>query len=92
MVEENIIIKDGYDFMNADFNIESLKVKSTIENNVSIKFINSEEDLRTILSHNLGCTKKIYQFFHTTPIELPFDIDTTNIEISKIQEMQQILK
>ena len=39
MIAENNIIKDGYDFMDADFQLKSLKEKSSIENGISIKFI-----------------------------------------------------
>ena len=78
--------------MDADFYTKSLKVKSTIENEISIKFINSEDNLKAMLGCNLGCTKNIYQFYHTTPIELSFDIDTVNIEITELSEIQQILK
>ncbi len=91
LIAENNILKDGYDFMDADFYTKSLKVKSTIENEISIKFINSENNLKAMLGYNLGCAKKIYQFYHTTPIELSFDIDTVNIEISELSEIQQIL-
>ena len=67
-------------------------MKSTIENEVSIKFINSEDDLKAMLGCDLECRKKIYQFYHTTPIELSFDIDTVDIEITELSEIQQILK
>ncbi|MCD4845992.1 MAG: hypothetical protein K8R25_16050 [Methanosarcinales archaeon] len=92
LIAENNIIKDGYDFMDADFYTKSLKVKSTIKNEISMKFINNNDNLKAMLGCDLGCTKKIYQFYHTTPIELSFDIDTVNIEISKLSEIQQILK
>ena len=91
LIAENNIIKDGYDFMDADFNTKCLKVKSTIENEISIKFINCEDDLKAMLDCDLGCTKNIYQFYHTIPIEISFDIDTVNIEISELSEIQQIL-
>ncbi len=91
LISENNIIKDGYDFMDSDFHINGFKVKSTIKNEISIKFINNEDNLKAMLGCDLGCTKKIYQFYHTTPIELSFDIDTVNIEISELSEIQQIL-
>ncbi len=78
--------------MDADFHTKSLKEKSTIENDISIKFINNEDNLKAMLGYDLGCTKKIYQFYHTIPIELSLDIDTVNIEISELSEIQQILK
>ena len=91
LIAENNIIKDGYDFMDADFHIKCLKVKSTIENEISIKFINSYDDLKAMFDCDLGCRKKIYQFYNTTSIEIPFDIDTLNIEIRELSEIQQIL-
>ncbi len=92
LIAENNTIKDGYDFMNADFQIKNLKMKSTIGNEISIKFINDEDNLKVMLGCDLGCTKKIYQFYHTDPIELPSDIDIVNIKISELLEIQQILK
>ena len=92
LITENNIIKDGYDFMDSDFQTKSLKVKSTIVNEISIKFINNEDNLKAMLASDLGCTKKIYQFYYTKPIELSFDIDTVNIKTNKLSEMQQILR
>jgi len=92
LIAENNIIKDGHDFMDADFHIKNLKVKSTIKNEISIKFINNEDNLKAMLDCDLGCAKKIYQFYFNNPIELSFDIDTVNIEISELSEIQQILK
>ncbi|HZK10949.1 MAG TPA: hypothetical protein VFD10_01130 [Atribacterota bacterium] len=92
LIAENNVIKDGYDFMDADFQIKNLKMKSTIGNEISIKFINDEDNLKVMLGCDFGCTKKVYQFYHTDPIELPFDINTVNIKISELSEIQQILR
>lgn len=91
LVSENNQIKDGYDFMDADFCKNSLKVKSTIGNGISIKFVNDETCLKQMLGCDLGRTKEIYHFYHTEPIELFLDINTVNIKIDKLSEMQQIL-
>lgn len=45
-----------------------------------------------MLNCDLECTKKIYQFYQTTPLDLLFDIDTVDIKISDLSEIQQILK
>ena len=92
LIAENNIIKDGYDFIDSDFQIKSLKMKSTIGNEVSIKFISNEDELKAMLGCNLECTKKIYQFYRITTIEFAFDIDIVNIEISELSELQQILQ
>ena len=92
LITEGNIIKDGHDFMDADFHIKNLKVESTLKNEISIKFINNEDNLRAMLSCDLGCAKKIYQFYCNDPIELSFDIDTVNIKISELLEIREILK
>ncbi len=92
LISDGYAIKDGYDFMEADFNMQNLKTKSTLENNVSIKFLNNQDDMMQMIGCNLNCTKKIYQFYTTKPLEVRADIDMVNIEVSNFSEIQQILK
>ncbi|MDP3104475.1 MAG: hypothetical protein Q8M95_07695 [Candidatus Methanoperedens sp.] len=91
LLSEEHILKDGYDFLNADFQANTLKIKSTINNNVSIKFLNIENELFQILSCNLNCTKKIFQFYLTKPLEIENDIDMICVEVKNLSEIQQIL-
>ncbi len=72
--------------------VKSLKEQSTLENGISMKFINNNANFEEMLNCDLECTKKIYQFYKTTPLELLFDIVTINIKISDLSEIQQILK
>ncbi len=92
LLSEGHILKDGYDFLNADFQANTLKLKSTIDNNISIKFLNIENELFQILSCDLNCTKKIFQFYLTKPLEIENDIDMICVEVKNISEVQQILR
>jgi len=89
---EGHIIKDGYDYMNADFNIQSLKMKSTINNNISIKFLNKVENLQKMIVSELNCAKKIYQFYMENKIDIDCDVEQINIKIESLSEIQQIFK
>lgn len=91
LLSDGHILKDGYDFLNADFQANTLKIKSTIDNNISIKFLNIENELFQILSCDLNCTKKIFQFYLTKPLEIENDIDMICVEVKNLSEVKQIL-
>lgn len=91
LLAEGHIIKDGYDFMDADFRVKTLKIKSTVGNDISLKILNSENNLHQMLECDLECTKKIYQFFTTKPLDVATNIDMVSVEIANLSELQQIL-
>ena len=64
--EENIRIWDGYDFLGADFKVDSIIRKTNFQNDVKLKIINEIENLNTILQVARG-TKQIYQFYLNEP-------------------------
>lgn len=64
--EENIRIWDGYDFLGADFKVDSIIRKTNFQNDVKLKIINDIENLDTILEVARG-TKQIYQFYLDEP-------------------------
>ncbi len=86
------LFKEWIEDHGEDSDFVKVKVKGIFPSQSSVQFINNEDDLNAMLGCDLGCTKKIYQFYHTTPIELSFDIDTVHIKISELSEIQQILK
>ncbi len=92
LVRDNIIIKDGYDFKDARFDVESLISASTIDDNVSVKFINNEEKLLAVLQDDdHKAPVKLYQFYFSTHIEVTEDIKHVNININNIADISQIL-
>lgn len=88
--KDGYIIKDGYDFMNSNFNVESLKVRPTFDNKLFFKFINKQFDLEQLLN-NLDRSGEVYQFFIQTPTSVAFTGKTIEIEIKEINEIKEIV-
>lgn len=91
LLDEEYIFKDGYDFKNAEFSIKTITEKSTKENKICLKFIDSKENLISVLNRNLDCTKEIYQFFINDRIEINADIKSVEVQIQKIEDISKIL-
>ncbi len=88
--KDGYVIKDGYDFMNASFNLNSLKERPTFLNKLFFKFINKPHDLESLLS-NLDRTGEIYQFFIGSPAPISFNQKHIEIEIEEIQDIKNII-
>jgi len=91
LVRAKIIFKDGYDFLNSKFNLTSITSKSTKENRIAIKLINSETELNQVMGFNFNTIKEVYQFFKGKPLTIIQDIKETNIEIKKSNEILKII-
>lgn len=92
LIEDGIVLKDGYDFKGASFNINSITIKSTKENKVAIKFINQEDDLVQILDVNLNITKEVVQYFYTKPEDYDHRHREIKIEIKALNEIEKIIE
>lgn len=64
--QEDIRLWDGYDFLGADFCVDSIIRRANAENNVKIKIINKLEELDVVLRKASG-TKEIYHFYLNKP-------------------------
>lgn len=91
LVENKLIFKDGYDFLNSKFNLISITAKSSKENQISLKLINNEAELNQVIDFNFNTLKEVYQFFKSKPIEIIQDIKETNIEIQNSNEILKII-
>lgn len=91
LVESKLIFKDGYDFLNSKFNLNSITLKSSKENRISIKLINSETELNQVIDFNFNALKEIYQFFKSKPIVINQSIKEINIEIQNSSEILKII-
>ena len=91
LVKAKIIFKDGYDFLNSKFNLASITSKSTKENRIAIKLINSETELNQVINFNFNTMKEVYQFFKIKPLTINQDIRETNIEIKNSNEILKII-
>jgi hypothetical protein len=90
--DEGHHFKDGYDFHNADFCLDTIKEPSTKDNLISIKFINSDENVLLLIKENLYKTKEVYQFFRNNDALLDFDsTENTKIKIENLEDIINII-
>ena len=87
---DGYVIKDGYDFMNANFNINSMNIRPTFTNKLFFKFINKHQDLEEILN-NLNRTGEVYQFYIDRPATILFTGKHIEIEIEDIEDIKNII-
>ncbi|WP_417875254.1 hypothetical protein [Xanthomarina gelatinilytica] len=88
--KDEYVINDGYDFLNAPFNIKSLNVRPTFDNRLFFKFINNQQDLEKLLK-NLQRTGEVYQFFVESPSPILFNGKHIKIEIEEIEDIKKII-
>lgn len=77
----DFLIKDGFDFIGADFDKNSLLKPPSENHPIKIKFINKIEYLNELL-HGINRKTDIYQFYFKNEI---FAIDDSSIKQAKIQ-------
>ncbi|MDP2336044.1 MAG: hypothetical protein Q8N05_06275 [Bacteroidota bacterium] len=88
--KDGYIIKDGYDFMNSSFSLDSIKERPTFANKLFFKFINKQTDLELLLS-NQDRTCEIYQFFIGIPSPIIFSEKHIKIEIKEVIDIKNII-
>ena len=88
--KDGYVINDGYDFMNANFNVNSLNIRPTFTNKLFFKFINKQQDLEELLK-NLDRTGEVYQFFINSPVPILFTGKHIEIEIKEIEDIKSII-
>ena len=87
---ESIRIWDGYDFLGADFCIESIIRKANSENNVKIKIINDLNSLESVIK-SIYKTKEIYQFYLHEPFWEEEQSITYGIQISSTENVSMMI-
>ena len=88
--KDQYVIKDGYDFLNAPFNVNSINVRPTFTNGLFFKFINKQQDLEKLLN-NLNRTGEVYQFFIDNPAPILFTGKHIEIEVKEIEDIKNII-
>jgi hypothetical protein len=88
--KDGYVICDGYDFMNANFNVGSISKRPTFNNKLFFKFINRQQDLKELLD-NLNRTGEVYQFFIDKPAAILFTGKHIEIEIKEIEDIKNII-
>lgn len=84
LIDDGIIINDGFDFEGSSFNPSSVFKKPNIFYQVKIKFLNNIGYLNQTLALS-GRKSEIYQFYETSPY---FDFSNPSVKEVKIQVQQ----
>lgn len=74
--QEGCVFLDGYPFQESDFSVASISQQQTYQNKISLRFLNSEDDLRSCLAA-LEQPRSIYQFFIDSPLNI--EEETTQV-------------
>ncbi|WP_196887526.1 hypothetical protein [Aureivirga sp. CE67] len=83
-------ICDGYDFLNASFNVTSIKLRPTYENKLFFKFINNLSELNQTIDQ-LDRTGEIYQFYLEKPLNISFTQKHIQFQVGKVDEIKNII-
>ena len=90
LVNCGLRLRDGYEFLGADFSAESIIARPFNESGVKIKIINKMEEISRVLSLQ-NTLKEIYQFYLQEPF---FTIDSwavTNIQIPSTIDINKMV-
>ena len=83
---EDIRLWDGYDFLGAEFAVDSIIRRANYENEIKVKIINHIENLNEILEKVTGI-REIYQFYLDEPFyESEYNL-CFGIQISKTEDV-----
>ncbi len=84
LIEDGILIHDGFDFEGSSFNPESLYKRTSVTHPIKVKFLNDLQYLNQVLVLS-GRKSEIYQFYQTDSF---FDFNNPSVKEIKIQVTQ----
>ena len=87
---EDIRLWDGYDFLGAEFAVDSIIRRANYENDIKVKIINRIENLNDILEKVAGI-KEIYQFYLNEPFYESEHNLCFGIQISKTEDINMMI-
>lgn len=91
LYESEIVFRDGYTFKNSPFYVEHILERTSSNNNIYLKFVNSDIELLEVIQ-NLKGNYKIYQFYLNKPKDLVTDSENIKIKINEINDIDRILR
>lgn len=91
LLSEKHLLRDGFDFQGAKFNAGTIQEVSSVDNKISLKFLNKESYFTQVISRDLGKTKEIYQFFINKPFFVKKDLKNCKIQVNNIGDISLIL-
>ena len=81
---------DGYAFAGATFSAVHIATRQTYANRISLRFLNNEADLVTILTATTE-SRCIYDFFLNAPLSLNTDVRYTAIPVNSLSMIERII-
>lgn len=90
LLEDRLIVKDGYEYRGADFNAQSLASNITQDQRVDIKFLHTTDEMNQVLSL-IRSTKQIYQFYIDNTYYCSLDNSDVQINITEINDIISII-
>lgn len=88
--QEDIRLWDGYDFLGADFSVDSIIRRATAENNIKLKIINKLEEIDNVLMNASGI-KEIYHFYLSNPFYENSQNLCYGIQISSTEDIYMMI-
>lgn len=91
--EDGVYFRDGFDFLGADFDPDSIAEKPTTGNGIQLKFLTELGHLEDTLHAIRRRTRVVYQFYLNAPYYNPADADWTvhNIRIAETAHIPKMI-
>lgn len=90
LIEDHIIVKDGYDYKDADFNAQSLASSIQQDQRVDIKYLHTIDEMNQVMALLRG-TKEVYQFYVDSCFYDSAEKSDIKINISEIGDINSIV-
>ncbi|WP_336637850.1 hypothetical protein [Lysinibacillus fusiformis] len=87
LVNSNFLLKDGFNFENADFNLQSLVERGGLNDFVQIKFINNINHLAEVITILNSPNLSVFNFYVNSD-EVPASIENTNGDFFNYSKFQ----
>ena len=88
--QDGYVFVDGYPFQGSMFSIQSICQDQTYQNKISIRFLNSKDDLMNCLAQ-INQPRSIYQFFTERPLSIEGDVAQVCIPITSASMIPEIV-
>ena len=90
LIDEQIVVRDGYAFKGADFDAQMLAANIQKEQRVDLKVLYTIDELNQTLAQ-IRTSKQIYQFYLDSPFFMSAGAGDEKICISEISDINSIV-
>lgn len=91
MLHDNgIHLKDGFDYKDAEFDVESITIKPDAHNRITLKVVHELAQVEQI-TNSIRTTREIYQFYKSTPFYENAECEHIKIAIEQMDMIKKIV-